>query len=146
MKYLAVLACLVLTGCATGFATTGARNAEFSWLALHAIDTAQTMTIARSPSCFYEANPLASAVYGTKHPSVKRVVITNTATGLLHWQAGAWLDRRTEYAFKHETGSEGALYVARLSYYALSIMGTGTAVLGNVRLGIKPNSRKECAP
>lgn len=147
MRTTLVLLAALLTGCAgprLGFATYEARNAELLWQAMHALDTAQTVTIARSPECLYEKARLAQMVYGTKHPSVERVLATNTAGAALHWAAGSWLDRATERSFAREGSQRGTLYVARIAYYSLSFMGTGTAVVGNVQLGIKPNSRKEC--
>jgi hypothetical protein len=144
---LAMFFILAATGCSVlGYATPEARNAELGWQALHLVDTAQTVTIARSPACLHEANPLARAVYGTAHPSVRRVVLTNTAGAVLHWTAGSWLDRATERSFASEGPNRGALYVARLAYYGLSFLGSGTAVVGNMRLGIKPLTRAECAP
>lgn len=132
-------------GCAPmQFATTGGRNAELSWQAIHLIDTAQTITIARSPNCLYERDPVAAAVYGSKNPSVGRVVITNAAMGALHWAAGSWLDRHAEYALHRDTGSAGAWYIARGGYYALSLLGSGAAVVGNVRLGVRPLARVRC--
>lgn len=149
MKRLMILAaCIALCGCAgprLGFATYEARNAELMWQAMHALDTAQTVSIAKSPACLYEKAPLAQMVYGTKHPSVERVLITNTAGAALHWTAGAWLDRATERSFAREGDNRGMLYAARIAYYGLSFMGTGTAVIGNVQLGIKPGKRKYCA-
>lgn len=126
------------------FATSGARNAEMVWQGIHLVDTAQTVTIARSAPCLYEANPLASAVYGSKHPSVARVVTTNAAMGALHWTVGSWLDRRTEHALQREAGSVGAWYVLRGAFYVVSIAGSGGAVAGNVRLGVRPLSRVRC--
>lgn len=126
------------------FTTSGARNAELAWQGLHLIDTAQTVTIARSAPCLYEANPLASAVYGSKHPSVARVLATNATMSALHWTVGSWLDRRTERALQRESGSVGAWYVLRGAFYVVSIAGSGGAVAGNVRLGVRPLSRVRC--
>lgn len=128
------------------FATSGARNADLAWQGIHLLDTAQTVTIARSAPCLYERNPLAAAVYGSKHPSVARVVTTNAAMGALHWAAGSWIDRRTERAMQREAGSVGAWYVARGAYYVMSILGSGAAVAGNVQLGVRPLSRVRCNP
>jgi hypothetical protein len=141
------LLCAALALAACGpmrFANDATRNVELSWLALHAVDTAQTVTIAKSPGCFYERSPLAQMVYGTKHPSVGRVVTTNTVMAAAHWGMGAMLDRHTEAALADDSGNAGLWYAARVSYYAMSFMGTGSAVVGNVRLGIKPLSHQEC--
>jgi hypothetical protein len=141
-----------LAGCASTapsfrFANSTTRNAELTWLALHAVDTAQTITIARSPGCLYEASPLAQMVYGTKHPSVSRVLFTNTGMAILHWHMGSMLDRHAEAALTDEdNGNAGLWWMARGAYYAASFMGTGSAVVGNVRLGVKPLSKARCTP
>ncbi len=144
-------AAAILAGCILGAlggcTTTPPSGVESAWLAVHAIDTAQTVTIARNPGCLYERNKLAAALYGSKHPSVGRVLATNTAMAALHWQVGAWLDRHTDRAFAEESDNRGALFVGRVAYYGLSFLGSGSAVVGNVRLGIKPAADShQCAP
>lgn len=136
---------MLATGCSSlRFQNDSTRTAELSWQAIHAIDTAQTVTIARSAPCLYEANPLAAAIYGSEHPSVRRVLATNAAMASLHWAVGSWLDRRTERALQRESGSVGAWYVLRGAYYLLSILGSGAAVAGNVQLGVRPLSHMRC--
>lgn len=143
----AAVAAILSPGCASlQFTTDGARTAELSWLAMHAVDTAQTVTIARSPQCLWEGNPLAVAVYGSKHPSVARVVATNTAMAGLHWAAGAWLDKHAEQAMQDGAARAPLWYLGRGAFYALSFAGTGRAVLGNVQLGVRPLSRARCSP
>lgn len=141
-----IFALLVLTGCAS-YTNDTTRAAEFTWLAVHAIDTAQTVTIARSPDCLYEKSPLARMVYGTKHPSVGRVLATNTIMGAAHWQFGAWLDQHAERALADESNDKAGLWwMARGAYYTLSFMGSGSAVVGNLRLGVRPLTTAHCAP
>lgn len=151
---LTLLVILLLSGCAAimpvgslperTYATKAAHRAELAWLTLHAVDTAQTVTIARSPDCLREANPLASAVYGSDHPSPQRVLLTNVALGWAHYELGGWLDRNTERAFVEDSGARGGWYVARGAYYAVSFLGTGLAVSNNASQGIRPFSRVEC--
>jgi hypothetical protein len=148
---LTLLLLLVLSGCAAimplperTYETRAAQTAELGWLALHAVDTAQTVTIARSPGCLREANPIASAIYGTDHPSPERVMLTNVALGWVHYELGGWLDRNTQRAFAEESGARGGWYVARGAFYVVSFLGTGSAVGGNYSMGIKPFSRMEC--
>jgi hypothetical protein len=142
-----ILAALALTACASTapsfrFAAPATRNAELGWLALHTVDTLQTVTIARSPDCLYEKSPLARMVYGTDHPSVSRVLMTNTGMAVLHWGMGSMLDRHAEAG----GDNVGVWYSARIAFYTMSFIGTGSAVIGNVRLGIKPATTMRCAP
>lgn len=133
-----LLAVLILTGCAgPRFATTAARDAEAAWLGLHALDTLQTMQIARYPACLHESNPLAAALYGSKHPSTERVVITNVLLGTAHVYASAWLDRQAE-------ARGGPWRAARFGAQVLSIGGTGLAVGNNFARGVKPVGRLHC--
>ncbi len=121
------------------------RGAEVTWLALHAIDTAQTVTIARSPDCLYEKNPLAAAVYGTKHPSVARVLVTNTVLAGVHYTVSGWWDRRVAAADADIENDNAALWhIGRFAWYAASIAGSGSAVVGNMRLGVKPLTTARC--
>jgi hypothetical protein len=107
------------------------RDTEIGWQVLHAIDTAQTVTIARSPTCLHEANALAAILYGTRNPSVKRVLWTNAAGAVLHWQVAGWVDRR---------GPEWL----RNTYVNVSLIGTGLAVGNNMVRGVRPFSKATC--
>ncbi len=117
------------------------RKAEYTWLAMHAMDTAQTVTIARSPECLVEANPLAVAIYGGEHPSPQRVLATNIALGFVHAKVGAWLDERTESALLDpDNHAVGGWYVARGAFYVVSFLSTGIAIGGNAERGVQPFS------
>lgn len=138
---------LQLTGCEVlnaSFENDTTRKAEYTWLAMHAVDTMQTVTIARSPECLREANSLAAAIYGSDHPSAGRVVATNLALAFVHAKVGAWLDERTERAMFNDTDTRGGWYMARGMYYVVSFLGTGIAVGGNVTRGVKPLSHMDC--
>jgi hypothetical protein len=132
---LILAAVFALSGCEVlnaSFENDRTRKAEAVWLGMHAIDTAQTVTIARSPGCLREANPLASAIYGSDHPSTQRVLATNLALGWAHAKFGAWLDERTERALLDpKSESVGGWYVARGAYYVVSFLGTGIAIGNN---------------
>jgi hypothetical protein len=144
---LLLCALVTLTGCQSlQFDNSSTRNAEVAWQAMHVVDTLQTVTIARSPECLYEKNPLAAMLYGSKHPSVGRVLTINSSMALLHWRTGAWLDRGAERALANDSDNIGLWYVARGGYYVLSFLGTGSAVVGNFQLGVKPASKVRCAP
>lgn len=150
MKSLLILAAVfALSGCEVLDATytnDTTRKAEAVWLGMHALDTAQTVTIARSPTCLREANPLASAIYGSDSPSPQRVIATNLALGWAHAKFGAWLDERTERAILDpRSESVGGWYIARGAYYVVSFLGTGIAIGNNASRGVGPFTRMtEC--
>lgn len=149
MRSILILAAVfALSGCEVLNATytnDTTRKAEYTWLAMHAIDTAQTVTIARSPECLREANPLAAAIYGSDTPSPQRVIATNVALGWAHAKLGAWLDERTERSILDETDGRGGWYVARGAYYVISFLGTGIAIGNNAGRGVGPFTRmSEC--
>ena len=139
------LVILALTGCASAvpqFESGDVRRAEYVWQGIHAMDTAQTVTIARSPGCLREANPLASAVYGSDRPSPQRVIVTNLAMAYLHAHVGAWLDRHTEAAMiDPDNESAGGWYLARQTYYVVSLGASGLAVLRNAQGRVGPFTR-----
>lgn len=146
---LVILLVLLMSGCASTlprstYETKGAHRAELAWQALAAYDTAQTVTIARSPDCLREGNPLASAVYGSDTPSPQRVLVTNLALAWAHYEVGGWLDRRTQAAIAADSPNRGAWYVGRGAFYVVSFLGSGLAVGNNASLGIRPFSRMEC--
>lgn len=149
MSRLAVIA----AGCALSactFTTTAARNQQFALTALMAVDTAQTVTIARSSECLYEAEPLAAAAFGTRTPSPQRVLLTDAAYIAGHWMLGAYLDRRANQSVDFSIDAEQD--IARKAkwrrlqrvYQWLTFIGHGTAVLHNQAKGIKPFSSYRC--
>lgn len=138
-----------MAGCATygpesTYRTRSAAIAEQVWLGVHGLDTAQTVTIARTPECLWEDEPAAVAVYGTKHPSESRVLATNALLGTLHYYVGGWLDRRTEMAIDQDSPSRGAWYVTRAAFFGISLVASSRAVINNRGLGIKPFSKHPC--
>jgi hypothetical protein len=143
LAFILALVLLALCGCTAMFPREqGSRTAESAWLALHAVDTAQTIQIARHPECFHEANPLASAVYGTDHPSASRVAVTNVALALVHSSVSAWLDDRVASARASDSDMVGPWYVGRIAWHTVSLLGTGSAVVGNFSIGLKPTSAR----
>lgn len=128
---LAVLSC---SGCAlvAPYENGTVRTMEYTWLGMHAVDTYQTVQIARNPHCMREANPLAEAVYGTDHPSPSRVIATNVGLGYLHYRIGGWIDARTERAAADpDDTSYGGWYLFRAAWHGVALIGTGYAVLHN---------------
>lgn len=144
---LILAAVFALSGCEVLNATytnDTTRKAEYTWLSMHAVDTLQTVTIARSPTCLREANPLASAVYGSDHPSVGRVVATNLVLAWGHAKLGAWLDERTERSILEEGDGRAGWYLARGAYYVVSFLGTGIAIGNNTGRGVGLGTKMEC--
>lgn len=143
---IALLLGLNLSGCSTleliaPYQNDTTRNVERTWLVMHAIDTAQTVTIARSPECLIEANPIAAKLYGSEHPSAERVIATNVLLGYLHYRIGGWIDKKTEEAILDpKSESVGAWYTTRLAWHGLAIIGTGAAVTNNFSRGVQPFS------
>ncbi len=161
VRVLGLLICLgvliINTGCATvgpddrtalSFASQGARKAQLGITSLIALDTAQTVTIARSSDCLYEGNSLAAKVFGTENPSPKRVLITNALYLFGHWMLGSWLDRKAETInfddLERDVARRRGWKIARGIYQGLTIIGHGAAVANNANQGIDPFSRYRC--
>jgi hypothetical protein len=67
MRLAVLIGMLLLSGCATfRDLSPETRAEELTWQSLHAIDTAQTLSIAHDPDCYYEA--VSDPAIG-KHPS-----------------------------------------------------------------------------
>lgn len=99
-------------------------RAELAWQALHAVDVAQTVQIARS-DCFWEDDPITSKLIG-EHPSTGEAIAWGVAWGGLHlgvtrmleaWEAPRW---------------------AQVGWQALTIGNTLSAVKNNIDQGILP--------
>lgn len=142
------MAVLVLSGCSlvAPYENSSVRNAEHVWLGLQAMDTAQTVTIARSPTCLRESNPVAATIYGSAHPSAQRVLLTNVALGYVHYRVGGWIDQRTEAALSDPDNDNAAgWYLFRAAWHGLAWIGTGYAVLHNASGRVGPFTRvTEC--
>lgn len=154
---LSAFATLPLIGCvstttddlgALEFATTQARNRQLGLTAVMSLDTAQTVTIARSPDCLREGNPIATAIFGSANPSPQRVLATNVVYIAAHWLLSSYLDRKAETIDFSELDGEAAgrqtWKVLRSVYQVVTFLGHGGAVLGNASKGIEPFSRKRC--
>jgi hypothetical protein len=116
----------------------GSRVAEKVWLTLDAVDTMQTVQIARNPSCFREANPIASTLYGSDHPSTRTVAVTNIVLALVHSSVSRWFDEGYARAEMRQDDSAGPWAVGRIAWHTVSILGTGAAVANNFSRGIGP--------
>jgi len=109
--------------------------AEGAWLVLDAVDTMQTMHIARdrSPtvyhSCDRETDPVAVRIYGGEYPSARRVLLTNIALATVHTMVTSWLD---DEVARHRGGG---WYTARIVWHAASLTFSGIAVYNNRQHG-----------
>jgi hypothetical protein len=154
----AVIAGTLLPGCvatdpdrgAFEFASTSARNTQIALTALIALDTAQTVTIGRSPECLFESDPVAAAVFGSRTPSPRRVLITNTLYITAHWLVGSYLDRKANAPVDLSISTEEDLHrherwrFLRGAYQLLTGLGHGYAVARNFKKGIEPFSSFDC--
>jgi hypothetical protein len=79
----ALIGVLLISGCAT-FRSLPAetRAQEITWQSVHAIDAAQTLSVARDPDCYYEAvvDPLIG-----RHPPQGLVLAWAAGASLLHF-------------------------------------------------------------
>jgi len=132
------------------FASTAARNAQVALTGLIALDTAQTVTIARSPECLFEADPIAAAVFGSRRPSPQTVLITNTLYIAGHALLGAYLDRKANAPVDLSISADEDLArhtrwrVLQRVYQLATLIGHGAAVINNEAKGIRPFSRFDC--
>jgi len=147
---LILAACAALGGCdalrlVAPYESDTMRNTERVWLGMHAIDTAQTVTIARSPMCLREANPAAAWLYGSDHPDAGRVIATNVILGYAHYRIGGWIDKRTEQAGSDpDDDSYSGWYLFRAAWHGFALLGTGYAVLHNAQARVGPFSEVHC--
>lgn len=149
MGFVAGLSGCVSTNPGIGeFSTAIGRNKQIALTALMAMDTAQTVTIGRSPNCLHEANPLA--FFGDEHPSAQQVLITGAFYGTAHWLFGSWLDRKAERSVDFSIDAEADISrkerwrSMRTAYQLLTFIGHGTALAANANRGIRPFSAYEC--
>lgn len=119
-------------------------DAEETWQSLDAIDTLQTVQFSRRPStCYREADGIAADFYGSPHPSVSRVLLTNIPLMFAHAAIAAWLDREVDKHLQEDEAdpgldSVGPWYSIRIVFHAVSIGGTSYAVLNNFSNGVTP--------
>lgn len=148
MNRLALIGAVVsLTGCT--FTTPAARNTQLALTGLMALDTAQTVTIARSP-CLFERNPVAAAVFGSKRPREQTVLATGVLYIAGHWAFAGYLDRKANQSVDFSIDAEDD--VARKAkwrrlqrlYQWATALGHGIAIANNVDKNIRPFSTFNC--
>lgn len=128
----ALLALLGLGGCAI----TPTASSEIAWQALNVVDTGQTVTIARNPDKWREADPVTGTLIGS-HPSERSVMYTMAGYALVHIAITAWLDHEAQ---RHP----GTLWGPSLAaWQSGTILDKGYDVASNARFGIKPWGSKD---
>lgn len=147
------LVAATLSGCSSmSFATSSNRNKQLGLTALMAVDTAQTVTIARNSDCLMEANPVAVALYGSDAPTQKQVLLVNAAYVAGHWALGSYLDRKIAAPVDlsidatEDMERRKSWRIVRGLYQALTFLGHGAAVVTNAQRGIKPAGNYSCMP
>jgi hypothetical protein len=124
---LALSLAATLAGCAT--VSPGTIATEATWQALNVVDTGQTVTIARNPERFQEAEGVTRALTGA-HPSTGRVYAVMGAYAVLH--AGVTL------AIEEENPGHGPWAVASVLWQALTLGEKTRCVVDNFHYGIDP--------
>jgi hypothetical protein len=90
-KWLLLSSALTLCGC-TALETKETQ----AWLALHAIDTAQTFRISQEPQCFAERDRVTSSLIG-EHPSATEVLAWSVGMAGVHLGVTEWLLRNEHH-------------------------------------------------
>ena len=93
MRVAVLIGTVLISGCTT-FRSLPAetRAEEVVWQSLHVIDTAQTLSIARDPDCYWET--VADPAIG-RHPPPGLVFAWMTGTSVLHFAITDLLTRHT---------------------------------------------------
>ena len=115
--------------------------AEISWLALDAVDTAQTMHLKPDTACAYEADPVARAIYSGHDPSPSRVLLTNIALATAHTMVTSWLDDRVAVEDRQREADDaygvGPWLATRFVWHAVSLVASAHSVTSNYAHGCK---------
>ena len=120
---------------------------EGVFVGLTAVDTLQTVQIAKHPACYYEADPTARFLYGSAHPTPARVIGTNLIAITTHTVVSSWLDERASKENarydREDLYGFGPWAMLRFVFHAVSLADEGWAVTNNFNRGIRLNST-EC--
>lgn len=125
---LVIVACLTASGIMAGCALSPeARNTEIAYQALNVIDTGQTISTARNPNVYSEADPITRSIIGA-HPTTAHVYEAMAAIAILHAGVTFWLD-------SHDQG-DGPWHTASLLWQAISLTDKAVIVIRNATLPI----------
>jgi hypothetical protein len=125
------LAIALLCACSCGCVglRPEAQATEAAWQALNVVDAGETVTIAREPGLYHEADPLGRLELG-EHPTTGRVYAVMAAEGVAHLIITRWLD--------HEDHGTGAWHAASIAWQAVTLGWKGYDVGHNAAIGIEP--------
>ena len=107
MTRASIAAVLVLAGC------QGVPKAEIAWQALHAVDVAQTVQIARS-SCYQESDELTARIIG-EDPSTGEALAWGVGLAGVHYGVTRWLE--SIEAPRWVQGTWQALTIGNTAYF-----------------------------
>lgn len=111
---------------------------EVSYQALHAVDFAQTVQIARSPKCYEEKDLVTARIIG-HHPTPSKVAGMWAAESMVHYAISGWLDRSSE-------ANGGAWTVARDTWHVVGVAWEAFDIGHNNAIGLKPFGGNRCEP
>jgi hypothetical protein len=130
MKRLVILIVVIfLSGCAGLQTVRGGPELEGTWQLVNALDYSQTVTIAREPDHYFEADPTTYLVIG-RHPSEQGVEAYWAAFSMLHFLVSSWLAREAH------THSNRIWTWAFYTWEAGSLGLSGRAVVDNHAIGL----------
>lgn len=118
MRRAALGVAMLVAGCAE------LPRAELAWQAVHAVDVAQTVQIARAP-CYRESDPVTSAAIG-EHPSTAGALTWGVGVAALHAGVTLLLERGDAPAW------------VRAAWQAVTIGNSAYFVKNNAEQGIAP--------
>jgi hypothetical protein len=131
MKAALALVAMLISGCAEFQRLPAEVKAEeVTWQSLHALDTAQSLSVARDPDCYFES--FSDPIIG-RHPSEGLVLAWMAVAGTLHFLITDWL-------IEHNHTS-----LAR-TWEAISIGSTAYSITHNQHNGVRPFGHNEPAP
>ena len=129
MRVAALIGVLLTSGC-IGCATfrdlpPETRAQEMTWQSLHAIDAAQTLSVARDPDCYEEAvvDPLIG-----RHPPQGLVLAWAAGASLLHFAITNYL---TEYASTTGVRIWQGISIGSSAYFVSHNYSNGLRVFGH---------------
>jgi len=139
MKYSIILLSILLSGCVNVREMTGT---EVAWQTMNAIDIVQTLQVAKFPECYEESNWMTKALIG-KHPSESEVLAVGVLYGWGHAKISEMI--RSRMTFDENGDPSNAWEAVNIVWNLFSFVGTGSAVLHNHQIGVRPfNNSKPC--
>ena len=111
-----------------------AQVAEVTWQALNVVDTAQTVMIARSPTCFKESDAISQGIIG-EHPTQAKVYLLGIGYGVLHYTVTRFIEERD---IRDEEGyPESPWWLAHIAWHTLTLIYKADTVVNNNIIGLR---------